>query len=266
MSHLDEADLSLIALGEPAGQTEQQHLDSCPYCRERLAELDLLVISARSVTPADRPVAPPAAVWSAIVAELRLPTALDAGSSPEPGVIAAGESMATPSKSATGPASDPFGAVNVPVTSLRRRTRRSTWLVAAAAAAAGVVTGVLGTRVLSSSPEAPQVVATADLSPLADGGVRGVAAVKSGPGGDTLSVGVPGLPPLDDGYYEVWMATADTSKMVAIGTLGAQRQGSFDLPPGMDVASFPVVDVSVEHFDGQAGHSAVSVVRGTLHS
>ena len=32
----------------------------------------------------------------------------------------------------------------------------------------------------------------------------------------------------------------------------------------MDVAAFPVVDVSVEHFDGEAGHSATSVVRGEL--
>ena len=32
----------------------------------------------------------------------------------------------------------------------------------------------------------------------------------------------------------------------------------------MDAADFPVVDVSVEHFDGDAGHSATSVARGTL--
>jgi len=32
----------------------------------------------------------------------------------------------------------------------------------------------------------------------------------------------------------------------------------------MDVAEFPLVDVSIEHFDGDAGHSADSVVRGLL--
>ena len=35
---------------------------------------------------------------------------------------------------------------------------------------------------------------------------------------------------------------------------------------GLDPAAFPVVDVSVEHFDGDAGHSAVSVVRGQLNA
>jgi hypothetical protein len=32
----------------------------------------------------------------------------------------------------------------------------------------------------------------------------------------------------------------------------------------MQMASFPLVDVSVEHFDGDPSHSAVSVVRGVL--
>jgi len=52
--------------------------------------------------------------------------------------------------------------------------------------------------------------------------------------------------------------------MVAIGTLNPGEEGRFILPTGMDTASFPVVDVSVEAFGGDAGHSAKSVVRGQL--
>jgi len=52
--------------------------------------------------------------------------------------------------------------------------------------------------------------------------------------------------------------------MVAIGTLNPGEEGRFILPAGMDTASFLVVGVSVEAFDGDAGHSAKSVVRGQL--
>ncbi len=36
------------------------------------------------------------------------------------------------------------------------------------------------------------------------------------------------------------------------------------LPADVDLAEFPVVDVSAEPYDGNPGHSAVSVTRGTL--
>jgi hypothetical protein len=52
--------------------------------------------------------------------------------------------------------------------------------------------------------------------------------------------------------------------MVAIGTLNPGETARFTLPAGMDASAFPVVDVSVEHFDGDAGHSATSVSRGVL--
>jgi hypothetical protein len=94
--------------------------------------------------------------------------------------------------------------------------------------------------------------------------VSGAARIERVGATTTLSVEVPGLPAVDDGYYEVWMATADAGTMVAVGTLDADGTGSITLPGGMDVAEFPLVDVSIEHFDGDAGHSADSVVRGLL--
>ena len=41
-------------------------------------------------------------------------------------------------------------------------------------------------------------------------------------------------------------------------------EGRFDVPDGLDLAEFPVVDVSEEHFDGDPSHSGDSVVRGPL--
>lgn len=232
MLHCDDEDLSLVALGEPIGQEDEAHLDACSRCQSRLDQLAAVVSSARSITDADRPAAPPAAVWSAITAELGM---------------ASGD--------------------NVHALTPRRRSRTSrTWLIATAAAIVGVVAGGIVTAGVLDSPASYDVVARADLMEIDSSGYSGTAVVETGDDGPVLVVTVPDLPGVDDGYYEVWMATSDTSTMVAIGTLNAGQQGHFPLPAGMDMGSFPVVDVSVEHFDGEAGHSATSVVRGQLQA
>jgi FlaG/FlaF family flagellin (archaellin) len=154
------------------------------------------------------------------------------------------------------------------VTSLDQRRRRRGpvlgWLVAAAAV--GVLAGATLTTVLGStgSNDDAQVLATAPLEPVAESAYQGTAAVEQRGTESVLRVSVPDLPAVEDGYYEVWMATPDASTMVAIGTLNPGEEAVLTLPAGMDTAAFPLVDVSVEHFDGDAGHSAVSVVRGQL--
>jgi len=49
-----------------------------------------------------------------------------------------------------------------------------------------------------------------------------------------------------------------------VGTLGAGSSSSFPLPPGVSLADYPVVDISLEAYDGDPTHSAISVARGTL--
>ena len=88
--------------------------------------------------------------------------------------------------------------------------------------------------------------------------------MEAGPDGPVLRVALTNLAPVEDGYYEVWMATADAGTMVAVGTLSPGQEARIALPSGMDVTAFPLVDVSVEHFDGDPGHSAQSVARGQL--
>ena len=39
---------------------------------------------------------------------------------------------------------------------------------------------------------------------------------------------------------------------------------SLEVPSGVDLTEYPVVDVSVEPLDGDPSHSGVSVVRGRL--
>jgi hypothetical protein len=230
--HCDDEDLSLIALGEPADPTDEAHLQQCARCHSRLDQLTTVVSSARTVTDADRPVAPPDAVWDAIIDEL--------GMAPSASVSSLDDARAA------------------------RRPR--VWLVGAAAAVVGLVVGGVVTAGALNAPTTADVVAQATLAPVADSGFTGTATVESSNDGAVLTVSVPDLPQVDDGYYEVWMATADTSTMVAIGTLSPGAEAHFTLPAGMDLGSFPVVDVSVEHFDGDTGHSAVSVVRGDLQA
>lgn len=229
--HCDEDELSIIALGEPARPEDEQHLQDCARCQSRLDQLTAVVASARSITDADRPVAPPLGTWEAIADELGLSTPAD-------------------------------------VTPISRRARRgaTTWLIAGAAAVAGIAIGAVVTAGVTGSAGSADLVASASLDPIDDSGFVGTASVEQTDSGAVLRITVPDLPAVEDGYYEVWMASPDTTTMVAIGTLNPGQEAAFPLPAGMAVTDFPVVDVSVEHFDGDAGHSAVSVVRGQLQA
>lgn len=231
MPHCDEDELSVIALGEPARPEDEQHLQGCARCQSRLDQLIAVVASARSITDDDRPVAPPIGTWDAIADELGLTPAAE-------------------------------------VTPISRGTRRgaATWLIAGAAAAVGIAIGAVVTAGITGSTGSADLVAQASLDPIDDSGYVGTATVEQTDGGAVLRVTVPDLPAVEDGYYEVWMASPDTTTMVAIGTLNPGQEATFPLPAGMAVTDFPVVDVSVEHFDGNAGHSAVSVVRGQLQA
>ena len=235
MSHIDVEDLSLVALGEAISSDDQAHLTICEACRHELDALRAVVGSARSITDDDALVMPPSRVWDAIQAEVR-------------------EMPASP--------------VVVTASDRRRPARRAPMWVVAAAAVGGIAAGAVVAVSLptDSSPTPVDTVARATLEPLADFAVRGSADVQRGEQGAVLRVSIPDLPPVDDGYYEVWMATSDASTMVAIGTLNPGGDATFVLPASMNTDQFPLVDVSVEHFDGDAGHSAVSVVRGELAS
>ena len=229
MPHCDDDELAVIALGETARPEDVEHLASCAQCRSRLDELAAVVTVARTVTHQDLPQEPPDFVWSAISDELA-PTAT--------------------------------------VTEMRPRSTRAErpqrWLLPAAAAVLGVVVGGAGVALLMGQDAPADIVAEAELEPIDYAGITGTASIERSATGATLTVSVPDLPAAEDGYYEVWMATPDTATMVAIGTLNAGETETYPLPEGMSASDFPVVDVSLEHFDGDAGHSATSVVRGTL--
>ncbi len=67
------------------------------------------------------------------------------------------------------------------------------------------------------------------------------------------------------GYQEVWLIAPDLSRLVSLGVMNSDS-GTFEVPTDLDLADFPIVDVSDEPMDGNPGHSSVSIVRGTLNS
>lgn len=144
----------------------------------------------------------------------------------------------------------------------RRPTRRFRPLWAAAAAAVVVIAGVGAFALAQDRDGAPagQVVASTELEQLRGQGA-GSAEVLDEDGSLRMDVTVEGLPETD-GFYEVWLATADVSGLVSLGPVRAD--GTYDLPPGVDPGSYPIVDVSDEPLDGDPAHSRVSVLRGQL--
>ncbi|MFB8228129.1 anti-sigma factor domain-containing protein [Cellulosimicrobium sp. NPDC055967] len=252
MQHIDDETLALLALGEDVLDDDARaHLASCAECADAAARLARVADAFDGADAPDELVEPPPAVWSAIRAELDLPTAstdLD-----EPAAV-------TPSR-ADAPDGERAGAVVVPLAPRRRRV----WVPVAAASAAllvGVAGGVLWERREAEPPET--TVASATLDPLPDWeDASGDARVEEQPDGRRQVVVTVDAPVPEGTYREVWLLAEDLSGLVSLGVLDG-AEGRFDLPDGLDLTQFPVVDVSEEHFDGDPAHSGDSVVRGPL--
>jgi Anti-sigma-K factor rskA len=149
------------------------------------------------------------------------------------------------------------------------RRRRTAVLLGVAATVLGVLVGILGTLLvtgLRATDGGSDIEASASLAPLPDGppGGSGTARIVPTDSGRQLEVSVSGLTQEPERYYEVWLLDAAGERLYSLGALGRDLAGSFPVPADVDLAEFPVVDVSAEPYDGNPGHSSVSVSRGTL--
>jgi hypothetical protein len=106
-------------------------------------------------------------------------------------------------------------------------------------------------------------VAAAALDPLEGSGASGSAAVVEREDGTrVLRVELSADAPRE-GYYEAWLLDESVSGLIPLGVVRAGTE-DFELPEGLDLGEYPVVDVSVEPLDGDPAHSGVSVARGEL--
>ncbi|MDH3293783.1 MAG: anti-sigma factor [Acidimicrobiia bacterium] len=140
------------------------------------------------------------------------------------------------------------------------------WLPVAAAIgvaiAGGLVTWAFSGQIVDSTNG--EIVAAADITneglPVAND-ASGRARLTEIDGAYQLELDVPDLPDAD-GFYEVWIIDTDVEGMYSLGVVTGDA--TFTLPPNIDPADYPVIDVSVEPADGDPTHSGQSIWRGVL--
>jgi len=266
VEHCTPEQLAMAALREPLPADDAAHLEACDRCRAEVASLrrGVEALAVPQLAAPGAPVAPPPAIWEAIAA------ATGVTATPRPEVVAA---SAAPVLAAAPPVTPTVAppTAEPPVTPdggtvLPFRARRRPLLLVAAATVAGAVIGAGAVAVLrDGGTQTPGVVpvAAVDLDPLADNDASGRASVIERPDGTRVLQVQLRAGELDDEYYEVWLIDEAVQDMVPVGVA---RSGTvtFELPDGLDLGRFPIVDVSVEPLDGNPTHSGVSVARGVL--
>lgn len=279
MQHLPDDALTLLALGEPATDEETAHLEQCPQCRADFGSFSRVVTAARragspasgaggndggnpAAVPPERhgftgaaPEPPAPSVWAGIHQALNL----DAELRKDP--LGAPEDSAPVPSPGSSPASSPASSP-VPSLAAARSRRTGTWLAAAAAAVVVAGAGTWGALRAVDSVPGTEVVASADLSPLASSSDTGSAVVDQLPDGRRELVVTSGSDAAQ-GYREVWLLAPDAQSMVSLGAMTG-TEARFVLPADLDLSSYPVVDISDEPFDGDPAHSGNSILRGQL--
>jgi anti-sigma factor RsiW len=272
VQHSTPEQLALAALREPLSDADAAHLAGCEQCRAEVASLQRAVdaLAVPELAAPGASVAPPMRVWESIAAATgvtatpRPEFVAGSGSAPEPPVAGTRSFSSVAPPVDEPPPADPETGTVVPF-----RARRRPLLLVAAAAVAGAAIGAGTVSVLrdgtpppDGGPVASPVVAV-DLDPLAENDASGRASVIERPDGTRVLEVELQAGDLDDRYYEVWLIDEAVEDMVPVGVARAGTV-SFELPVGLDLGRFPIVDVSVEPLDGDPTHSGVSVARGVL--
>ncbi|HJV98401.1 MAG TPA: anti-sigma factor [Arthrobacter sp.] len=268
MPHLDPERLSLLALYDDwQDGGGREHLRTCPECAADYAALRRAVDAVKTTPDTSGLQAPGPQVWAGIHRELGLSESLQEdplATGPDRGKSAEQphpRGSAAPLHSV--PESGQVALSQPEARAGRSRTaawwqRPGTWLAAAAA------TVLVASATVWTLNRAPEPLAQADLTPLAKFSATGSARVVSAPDGSrTLEVKL--SKDEAQGYQEVWLIAPDLSRLVSLGVMNSDS-GTFEVPAGLELADFPIVDVSDEPVDGNPAHSSISIVRGTLRS
>ncbi len=254
MQHCTPEQLALAALREPLPANDDAHLASCGACRSEVSGMERVrdLLALPELVAAGPAVAPPPRVWEAIATAAGISAATDISAAPV-------EAPPAPSSSDHASRNAPTGVV-IPF-----RSRRRPVLLATAAVLTGAVVGA-GAVALVQQPGADgESITTVALAPLPDADASGVADVvvrKDGSRVLQLDLDAPGL---EGSYYEVWLIDRSVEGMFPLGVVAPGTQ-TVELPPGLDLAEFPLVDISVEPLDGDPTHSGVSVARGEIEA
>jgi hypothetical protein len=271
--HTNPEVLALVALGERDAATadELDHIARCEVCGREVDELGHLSQVGRTISDHFTLETPSPEVWERIRAQLGF--SADFSSDllpPAPPPTHALEDAREQDVNGAEPAT-PIPPVVLPaprterLDSERRHPRRHRVLSIALAAVLALLAGVAGTLAWQQfKPLTDTVLATAPLQALPDWtGAHGEASLEQDPTGRQVLVVSMVTPGPVDGIQQVWLIARDQKTMVTLGNLTAPIE-RFTIPAALNVAEFPVVDVSAEPPDGDSQHSGNSIVRGTL--
>lgn len=255
MMHSDPDALAAVAMGETdVSADDLRHIEFCAECSREIRSLRRVAELARSGPAEDALSTPSDEVWQRISSTLGLRSDVVPASVGSPAVPA--------------PVSAP---VSAPVTELRRprsARRRHTWILPVSiAASVALIAGVTGAVVVAQRPTST-VLADVKLEALPEwDGSSGDARIERAADGerDVVVTLATSAPSSDRDYREVWLISADLSKLVSVGVLSGDS-GTFSIPAGVDLADYPIVDISSEKVDGDPEHSGDSIVRGELSS
>ncbi|MGB3830194.1 MAG: anti-sigma factor [Ornithinimicrobium sp.] len=255
--HIDSDDLALVALGG-GEQQHRDHLSGCAQCR---AEVDSLAAVTHIMSLGGPvPVQAPAHLWPAIEAAIQ-ETAADGGARSSTPTSDRSTSLTSP---ALPEESQSLDSRRKHRQSASHASRRFSGVALLGAAAAGAALMWIGSTIVGQDgPVEGPVLATADLAALESTVTPGSAQVFEEDGRRVLRIEASALPPVTDGYLQVWLLADDATGMVALGSL-TEGGEEFELPPGLSMDTFTTVDVSVEHYDGNPAHSGESLWRGPL--
>ncbi|MFJ4296902.1 anti-sigma factor domain-containing protein [Curtobacterium sp. NPDC089689] len=264
---MDDETLAMLAVTDVVADDEvAAHLAQCARCRAEVADLQRVAAVTRSAADVDL-VSPPERVWDRIAATVRAEQeadGLEARVDPAPSARPVLPTRPTTAAARPGSRRDPRGTAAV-----RRRRRTVAGIIAVGIGVLALLVGIgVVTGVVPGAGSGETVVARATLDALpAWGGARGTAELERDRDGRlTLVVDVSGDRDGSDSgaLREVWMMQSDLKGLVSVGFLDGDR-GRFTVPADMDLAKYPVVDVSAERDDGDPAHSGDSIVRGDLH-
>jgi hypothetical protein len=270
--HPDGERLTLAAL--PAEQADPEvatHLLQCAHCRAEVDQLRRTVDLARADGVREPLPIPPTRVWQAILDELAEDPAA-AGTPDRAGHAPAVRPVVDDPEEPDRPATAIHGAGVTGATPHRLRAPwwRRSLVGVAAAAVVGLGLGVgIGVGVGGSGDE-PEPAPVVQLGPvgIADPAATGTAAMVDHDGDQRMVVELRGVTNLAGGdYLEAWLMDSTGSRLLPLGALarhGEEFRGEFTIPAGLPPGEFSRVDVSVERFDGDPGHSTVSLLRGDL--
>lgn len=245
MSHIDQEELALVALGEPVGSAAaEKHLQQCPQCTHELAEMTHAVIVGRASMTDHEIEAPPARVWTGIHAQLDLAEGLRT----DPLAASAPQEAVAPE-----PASSP-----------RRGGGRSraVWTLAASVAVLAGIGGAMWAGTTASLAPVSVASATLDAFPSYPE-AAGEAEVDEQPDGTRELTVTVNVEEAADTYREVWLIRNDGQALISLGVLSG-TSGTFRIPDGVDLNDYDLVDISFEPIDGDPAHSGDSIVRGAL--